>query len=149
MKVKHIITAIAEIFVVEVPVGSRNISINNARGMFKYTDKINIVRWESLPFGNWGIIGKMNDLTEDQAAEIVEYSGKHKMFKDYKSNKKHKVNVYSLNWAINSFDRLLEVNGIIFKNPNYDPELTTESGAGIESKLWDIDRMYIFKKLKY
>ena len=54
-----------------VPEGAHMISYGEALNTIYYTDQEYNDKYQDLPIGNWQILGRSDELTEDQAAWIV------------------------------------------------------------------------------
>lgn len=154
MKEKIIKTDKATLLVVELPEGSKNVRVNNARGIFGYTDKINIVRWEALEFGNLQLIGRLPDITEEQAVKTVDESIHSGLYAHY-VKEVNPPNVYRYRSSRDSLHTLLQANEIYFDNPlgetigkaREDNWILKHEWQETQSKVWDKERTYLFIKV--
>lgn len=94
----------------------------------------------SLPDGNWQLLGKLPDISEEQASTIVEYFttdedfGKEVVFRDYLEKTFHGT-------ALESLDSLLEANGVLFENPlGEKPKQINASIGGLSHKRYEYNK---------
>lgn len=142
MKTKTIETNSATLLVVELPEGLKEIQ----------TSRVGIgvpIEDGSISFvsGNFKPLGFINDITEWVASDLVS-------------------NFYLKNYVI-TLKKLLQTNGILFENHLEKPSIyeswleddeTIFDGSGqakecvlyheAQNQVWDINRVYLFKKLK-
>lgn len=173
MKQKTLTTDKATLLVVEMPRGVKNVRVNNARGIFGYTDKINIVRWEALEFGNWQLLGRLPDITEEGISKVAdsitfedEEFGNYTKYRNYaaKTISPH-GKLFEPISAIDAFYTLLQASEVYFENTlgKLHPTHPAYTGQGItveewlekckkwqeaQSKVWDKERTYLFIKVE-
>lgn len=155
MKQKTITTDKATLLVVEVPEGAHSVRvckhIRDGIHYLLYDGGINTAYKEYLPDGNWQLIGRIPDITEEQAERIVSSRikggglisyPKQKCFKDYKNGgyPKGLTSLYSLK-------TLLQANEVYFENPIPPFIERLEDFKEAQSKVWDKERTYLFKKV--
>ncbi len=160
MKQKTITTDKATILLVELPLGSKNIRIDTNQAVIPYGKEVNYevpatkesygyeeTEGFALPEGNWQLLGRLPDITEEQAEKIVP-DGYHKHIRA-------DARWY---WAL-LFD-FLKDNEVCFENPFGDePKKHTVLNRGVvttiewdkwqeaQSKVWDKERTYLFIKV--
>lgn len=155
MKQKTITTDKATLLLVELPEGitevtntGKRLAIPDRKGGHHFFK------------GNWQILGRLPDITEEQASQLF---GRNIIFKLYQ----YDIDTfpYMFTTGLEAFNGLLEANGIMFENPlgkihPHHPNYTgiAESIDGYldrsdewkeaQQKVWDRNRTYIFKQLK-
>jgi hypothetical protein len=83
-------------------------------------DTITHPDYRLLPDGNWQLIGKLSELTEEKAKGLVDYGSYLGTYKNYKTNDNHKSNqlgssLESFHSAIEAQSKTLPENTLIFK----------------------------------
>lgn len=123
MRQKTISTGVCTLLAVEVPEGTTEISIDFRAGRICcYTNK-----WEWIwsPPGNWRLLCKVCEVTEDITENLVDYEWEEdewiRFYRDYESE-----NCIHFLAPIQSFNSLLRANGID----------------------WDFSRTYLFKLIE-
>lgn len=159
-----------ELLLVELPEGAKDIDIHYNSDL-----KIHQLFWRAefmgmkdvgalrdLPDGEWKLIGKLPEVTEEQYHELVHFFiyedeiAKENIYRDYSE-----LGFYDT--AKESFFSALTASGIFFKNPLPDPELTMRQGNGsvyygasdeefeeyakMEEKVFNIQNTYLFEKV--
>lgn len=158
LKTKTITTDKATVLVVELPEGAYypnicqlppSIGVN----YFLYENGVNTPYKESLdiPKGNWQLIGRMPDITEEQAHSIVDKEFNEMtdewFYRNYSQD-------YDYNYTVGeSLYSLLQANEVYFENRkpwekdvlqrNIDNMLDKES----QSKVFDKERTFLFIKV--
>lgn len=167
MKQKTIKTDKATLLVVEVEQGATDVCVKGLNIEYcieKYLEGESTV-WYGLPQGSWQLLGRLPDITEEQALSIVDQypivKNNRMFFKNYEKQGYHERPW--IDTAIESFHSLLQANEIYFdnkyaktlneavnKSPKDDYEsklLEADIFREAQSKVWDKERTYIFIKV--
>ena len=191
MKTKTITIPSCTLLVAELPEGAINPVISMGYLIFRepnysnwmteedMMNPIKMIEWEEkhdpkddykdaipvrVPDGEWKLINRLPEVTEDQAFEIVDhYEVSHNLvltvtyaFKDYVNGIEcDYLDEYLFDNPTESLDSLLESNGSHFESPVGDePDYGTADTSQIQNwfkaqeQVWDRNRMYIFKQVK-
>lgn len=165
MKTKTIKTDKAEVLVCELPEGiddiDNDVFVNNFGNHIRYWDKGKDYLID-LPDGNWQLLGRLPDITEYKADQVVVKSNHTGLYAHYV--KYIPVNTYCYKESADSLYSLLRSNDIYFDNPfGKEPDSRNEfyrDALGItsnywsdllewqeaQSKVWDKERTYLFIK---
>lgn len=174
MKQKIIKTDKATVLVVEVSEVTRNVVLFGDDEIGYYADGIN--KYTKLPKGNWQLLGRLPEMTQEQSFSIVDsYEVSHNIdltvtlaFKDYVNGIEcddpencdcDYWDEYPFDSPLDSLSSLLQANGFLFDAGNtYIPyELGSMSATehlertldvlDRKSKVWDKERCYLFIKV--
>lgn len=156
IKAKTITTDKSTVLVVEIPEGAYYPNICQLPPIigvnyFLYENGVNTPYKEPLdiPKGNWQLLGRMPDTTEDQAGKIVDEDN------DYGITLYQNYTTTSMRYfdeqisAIESLYSLLQANEVCFENRELKWKTfdTEEKYKQAQSKVWDKERCYIFIKV--
>lgn len=178
IKAKKIKTDKATLLVVEMPEGYEDVRVYNeewiGREMVPVKDQAiiyecnNDTEFVNLPEGDWQLLGRMTDMTEEQVETIVDKSDRHtdcRLFIDYTANSTRYA--YLLDSATKSLYSLLQSNEVYFEN-KYGKEKPTQIAyignvlemeaksalmlhqmkwQNAQSKVWDKERTFLFIKV--
>lgn len=136
--IKEIKTQKFEGIAVLLPEDFKEIAGSNNNELFYWTDTCTQSMGD-YPYSvhvpnvlKYDIIGFVKDITEEHAAEIVEFSTQQYTVRHYKNYCQHKIGVYVYEFkkAKESFQSLMQSIGCYSVNPLSDPELTMRQGDG-------------------
>lgn len=110
-------------YVVELPEGATNHHIHKKKvgSRLRYTLSNGINTSIELPQGNWRIIGMLSEVTEEQAAVLVQkriHPWDHKLwtYRDYTREHKFPRDAVVLHTALQSLESAILAEGYTFKN---------------------------------
>lgn len=106
-----------------------------------------VINTTKLPEGNWQLLGRLPEITEDQAGKIVDsvaYDESRTLYSNY-------VNKRWTAFALNSIFSLLQANEVYFENPIVIIDGTIKENnitwLKAQGKVWDKERTYLFIKV--
>lgn len=170
MKKKQINTGKAEILLVELPEGVHSINVvtkTDNPGILKTDhlifsihdgDGFDYYDSQSLPEGNWSILSRADEVTEEQAEQIVEFGdqepGNDRYILKWRDYELSKDGVtcdfydYSFDTALESLDSLYEANDVYWDNPlglgaRQYTQARFDLWKAYERNVWDKSRTYI------
>ena len=115
MKTKQIKTEVADILLVELPEGSKDAIVMSNNKLGFYRNGISMM--PTLPLGNWKLISRADQVTEEQATmlfkEVHHYISGDRIFEDftyYTDKPRTTDRVFKI--ALESIDSLYEVEKI-------------------------------------
>lgn len=165
MKQKTITTDKATLLVVELPEGAKFIRIETNQAVVPYGQEVNYevpatkesygyeeTEVFALPEGNWQLLSRLPDITEEQADKVIDKSIHTGLYAHYV--KDIPVNTYCYKESSDSLYSLLQANEVYFENPvKFFNNKEIEANGSLldwheaQSKVWDKERTYILTKV--
>lgn len=153
LKTKIIKTDKATLLVVELPEMVKYAVVTTFNRIGFYLPN-GIISYEMLPEGNWQLLGRLPEITEEQADQVVdEYTyntGEIDGYYDYENGTQTDCPTESLN-------SLMYTNEVYFENPLGEKPVESEFYWGFlhdlekwqeaQSKVWDKERTFLFIKV--
>ena len=138
MKQKTITTGVCELLLVELPEGAKNIRIETNQLIIPYPKMIlyeipateESYEYEEtegfdLPQGNWKLLGRLPDITEEQASKVVVKSIHTGLYAHYVNG--IPVNTYCYKESLDSLYSLIQANEVYFENKETNPQKYNEA----------------------
>lgn len=145
MKQQTIETGVCTLLLVELPEGVAISGISLGVGVADYAIQYDNGTFEPfLPDGNWLLIGRLPEFTEEQCSKLIYHD------EDFKSYEYYIDTVpFMFDNPLIALQSLLEANGVVFENPiSNDDRLRFTEWLEYQRNLWNRNRTYIFKQLK-
>ena len=109
--------------VVELPEGGHSPVISTRNRLAYYEGDIS--RYLPLPAGNWQIVGRLSEVMEAEAGELVSWDGPY--------------NFFTVDTLVESLESAIEHEGYYFSNPHPMPKYMPQTRQALMAKIKEIE----------